>query len=242
MTGTLVNSIAVIVGGLIGLLFKKGVNKNIADNINKALGVAVLIIGANGVIANMFTVKEGALTSSGELLLVISLVLGTFLGELLKLDDRLNGLSSKIERRFKLSGFAAGFVNATILFCVGAMAIIGALNDGLTGDSTVLFVKSTLDFTAAIIFGATLGVGVVFSFIPVLIYQGGISLLAGALGQVLVGDLLTEVCMVGYAIIICIGVNFLATTRIKTANMLPAILIPVIYSLIRPFLSGIHLF
>lgn len=231
MTGTLVNCIAVIAGGVIGLFFKKGINESFATSVNKSLGVAVLIVGLNGVISTMFRVNaDGSLSSNGELLLVIYLVVGTLLGEILRLDDRLNGLSDKIENRFHLTGFSAGFVNATILFCVGAMAIIGSLNDGLTGDSSVLFVKSTLDFTAAIIFAATLGVGVIFSFIPVLLYQGSITLLAGLLGNILVGQVLQEVCMVGYAIIICIAVNFLATTKIKTANMLPAILMPILYS------------
>ncbi|MDD3428745.1 MAG: DUF554 domain-containing protein [Oscillospiraceae bacterium] len=233
MIGTLVNCGAVIAGGLIGLFFKKGINESFVTSINKALGVAVLIVGLNGVISTMFCINsDGTLSSSGELLLVIYLVLGTLLGEFLKLDDRLNGLSSKIENRFHLTGFSAGFVNATILFCVGAMAIIGALNDGLTGDSSILFVKSTLDFTAAIIFAASLGVGVVFSFVPVLLYQGTISLLAGLLGNILVGQVLQQVCTVGYAIIICIAVNFLATTKIKTANMLPAIFMPLLYAAI----------
>ncbi len=229
MTGTLVNCVAVIIGGLIGLLLKKGIKETYAQGINKSLGIAVLIIGFNGVISNMFTVENGTLKSSGELLLIVFLVLGTLIGELLKLDDRFNSFSKKIESKFSGGGFASGFVNGTILFCVGAMSIIGSLNDGLTGDSTVLFVKSTLDFVSAIIFGATLGFGVVFTCIPMLIYQGGISLLAGLLGDILQGELLTHICMVGYAIIIAIGFNFFVEKKFKTLNMVPSLLLPVVY-------------
>ena len=140
MTGTLVNCVAVIVGGLIGLLLKKGIKETYAQGINKSLGIAVLIIGLNGVISNMFTVESGTLKSSGELLLIVFLVAGTLIGELLKLDDRFNSFCKKIDSKFKDGGFASGFINGTILFCVGAMSIIGSLNDGLTGDSSVLFV------------------------------------------------------------------------------------------------------
>lgn len=229
LTGTLVNCAAVIAGGAIGLLFKKGIKKSYTESINKALGIAVLVIGFNGVIANMFKAENGELSSSGELLLVVFLVLGTLIGELLKLDDRFNSFSNRIDKKFKDGGFASGFINGTLLFCVGAMTIIGSINDGLVGDSSVLFVKSALDFTAAIIFGATLGFGVIFTCIPMLIYQGGITLLAGTLSNILVGDVLKQVCMTGYAIIIAIGFNFLLTKKFKTLNMLPTMFLPVAY-------------
>lgn len=229
MTGTLVNCIAVIIGGIIGLLLKKGIKESYAVSINKSLGIAVLIIGINGIISNMFTVENGSLKSSGELLLIVFLVIGTLIGEILKLDDRFNSFSQKIDSKFKGGGFASGFINGTILFCVGAMSIIGSLNDGLTGDSSVLFVKSALDFVNAVIFGATLGFGVIFVCIPMLVYQGGISLLAGSLSGLLQGELLTQICMVGYAIIIAIGFNFFLEKKFKTLNMVPAILLPIAY-------------
>ncbi|MBR3781302.1 MAG: DUF554 domain-containing protein [Clostridia bacterium] len=229
MTGTLVNCVAVIVGGLIGLLLKKGIKETYAQGINKSLGIAVLIIGLNGVISNMFTVESGTLKSSGELLLIVFLVAGTLIGELLKLDDRFNSFCKKIDSKFKDGGFASGFINGTILFCVGAMSIIGSLNDGLTGDSSVLFVKSALDFVNAVIFGATLGFGVIFVCVPMLIYQGGISLLAGSLGGILQGELLTHICMVGYAIIVAIGFNFFLEKKFKTLNMVPALFLPLVY-------------
>jgi uncharacterized membrane protein YqgA involved in biofilm formation len=240
MTGTLINCAAVIIGGLIGFIFKKGINKSYEKSINYALGIGVLIIGINGIIASMFSVGDnGKITSSGELLLIISLVIGTFIGELLHIDDHLNGLSEKIEKKLNITSFALGFVNSTLLFCIGAMAIIGAINDGLTGDSSVLIIKSTLDFVSAIILSSTLGIGVIFSFIPLFLYQCGISLLAGILNSILQGELLTQVCTAGYAIIICIGINFIFPVKIKTANMLPAIIIPVVYSGIKLLFSVI---
>lgn len=229
MTGTLVNCVAVIIGGLIGLLFKKGIKSEHADSINRALGLAVLIIGMNGVIANMFTVDSGKISSSGELLLVVFLVVGTLIGELLKIDERFGRFCNKIENKFQTKGFASGFINGTVLFCVGAMSIIGSINDGLTGDSSILFVKSALDAVNAVIFGATLGFGVIFTCIPMLIYQGGISLLAGTLSGVLQGELLEQICMVGYAIIMAIGLNFLLEKKFKTLNMVPALILPVVY-------------
>ncbi|MBQ3044840.1 MAG: DUF554 domain-containing protein [Clostridia bacterium] len=240
MIGTLVNAVAVIVGGLIGLLLKKGIKESYTESINKALGLAILIIGLNGVISNMFTVENGKLKSSGELMLVIFLVLGTFAGELLKLDDRFSRFCKGIESKFKSDGFAAGFINSTVLFCVGAMSIVGSINDGLTGDSSVLFVKSALDFVNAIIFAATLGYGVIFTFIPILLYQGGISLLAGVLSGVLQGELLEQICMVGYAIIMAIGLNFLLQKKFKTLNMVPALLLPVAYHYILVLIEYIR--
>ena len=232
MTGTLVNAAAIAAGGCVGLLLKKGVKGSHQDSINKALGVAVLVLGLNGVISSMFTVNaDGTLASSGELLLIISLVLGT-------LADRLNGLSGLVERRLHLSGFAQSFVNGALIYCVGAMAIIGALNDGLRGDASVLYIKSLLDGISSVVLGATLGPGVIFAALPVLVYQGSISLLAGALEPFLAGELLGQICGVGYCLVLCIGINFLGMTKIKTANMLPALLVPVLWSFLQPLFSG----
>ncbi|MBQ4040063.1 MAG: DUF554 domain-containing protein [Oscillospiraceae bacterium] len=230
--GTLVNCLAVIAGGLIGLIFKKFIRQSWVDGINKALGIAVLIVGINGVLSNMLTYTDGKFSSSGELILIVSLVIGTLTGEVLNLDGHFESFTKKLEKKFNFGGFSTGFISSTVLFCVGAMAIIGSLNDGLRGDSTVLFIKSALDFTAAIVLSATLGWGVIFSFVPLMLYQGGITLLAGTLGSILVGELLTQVCYVGYAIIMCIGLNFLVTNKIKTLNMLPSVIVPVIYSFI----------
>lgn len=229
MLGTIVNTAAIALGGAIGILFQKSLNHKIEESLYKILGVAIFILGMNGVIGSMFTVQNGKISSSGELLLVISLVVGTVIGELLKIEDALNSLSKKVESKLQLSGFSSGFVAASILYCVGAMAIVGAINDGLRGDSSTLFVKSILDGVTAIIMSSTLGIGVIFSCIPVLLYQGSLSLLSGWIGPLLTDILLNQICMVGYAIVMCIGINFWGVTKIKTANLLPAILVPILY-------------
>lgn len=231
MTGTWVNFGAVILGALIGILLKKGIPQRINDAIIQVEGLAISIIGLNGVLAAMFTADPatGKLSDSGGLLLLVSLVLGCLAGELLRIDDHLNTLGMAVERRFRVGGFAKGFVTATLLFCIGAMSIIGPLNDGLRGDSSVLFVKSTLDFTTAIVLASALGIGVLFAAVPVLLVQGAVALLSVRISPYISDELLGLICMVGYAIVLVIGVNFLCGTKIKTANLLPSLIVPVIY-------------
>ena len=234
--GTLINSLLILVGGAIGLIFKKAVSKQMEYSIHKATGVAVLIIGICGVLSAMLkTNANGGISSSGELVLVVSLALGTFVGELLKLDERLNKGCTWIESKCKMSNFSAGFITATMIYCIGAMAIVGAINDGLLGDSSTLITKGIIDGITSVVLAASLGYGVLFSAIPILIYQGGMTLLAGLLENILAGELLSNICMVGYALVMCIGINFLYNSdkQIKTVNMLPSLLIPVGYAIIK---------
>ena len=171
--GTIVNGTAIVLGSLIGLLIRRGVPERMESACMKMLGLSVFIIGMNGVIVSMISVGEdGALHDSGSLLLIASLVIGTVVGEALRLEERLNQGGKKIEQRFGKEGFAKGFINGALIYCVGAMAIVGALNDGLYGDSSTLFVKAMLDGICSVILASTLGYGVLFSAIPVMIYQG----------------------------------------------------------------------
>lgn len=238
MTGTLVNSAAILAGGAIGLLIKKGLPTKLQNTIYRTLGLVTLIIGLNGVITSMISVDPdtGALSSGGEMLLMVSLVVGAGLGTALRIDARLNLLGVRIENKFGANGFAKGFVSASILFCVGAMSIMGAINDGLSEDSTVLFIKSSLDGVAALILASSMGFGVLFSAIPVFLYQGGIALLAEKLSGVS-ADALSCLCMVGYVLVITIGTNLAFHTRFKTADYLPALLIPVLYQLLQPLIG-----
>ena len=232
--GTLINTALVLLGGAIGLVFKKAISENMEYSIHKATGVAVLVIGLAGVMTNVLSVDEsGKFSSSGELMLVISLALGTFIGELLRLDDRLNSGCKKIEEKFKMSNFSSGFITATMIYCSGAMAIVGAINDGLLHDSSTLITKGIIDGITSIVLAASLGYGVLLSAVPVFLYQGAITLLASSLQNVLKGELLTNICIVGYALVMCIGINFLYNSKkqIKTVNMLPSLLVPVIYAL-----------
>lgn len=238
--GTIINAVCILVGGTIGLLFKKAVSREMEFSIHKATGVAVLLIGISGVLSAMLHANtDGSISGSGELILVVSLALGTAIGEWLKLEDRLNRGCQSIEQKFKMSGFASGFITATMIYCVGAMAIVGSINDGLLGDSSTLITKGIIDGITSIVLAASLGYGVLFSVIPILLYQGSLTLLAGLLDSVLVGDLLNHICMVGYALVLCIGLNFLsdAERKIKTVNMLPSLLIPAIYALIQHWIG-----
>ena len=236
MTGTLVNAAAIIAGTLIGLLVKKGLPDEKEKAIMKIMGLAIMVIGINGVISSMFTVSaDGSLSSSGELLMVISLIIGTIAGEYLNIDERLNRFGQRIEEKTKAEGFSKGFISASILYCVGAMAIIGSLNDGLTGDSSVLFIKGALDGTMSVMLTASLGFGVAFSAIPVLLYQGAISLLAGIISPLVSDMLLNQICSIGYVMVIAIGLNVAEISRIKVANLLPGLLVPVLYQLVLGF-------
>lgn len=233
MLGNAVNALAILAGGTIGLLFKKFIKESWTDTLNKGMGLAVLVIGINGVIANMMKLEGGKFSSSGELLLVISLVVGGLTGELLRLDERLDRFSRKVEQKFSKGGFADSFMSATVLFVVGAMAILGPIEEGLTGNHTILFVKATLDGVSAVVFASTLGYGVLFSAVPVFLYQSVFWALAGVVQPYLAeGPLLSQICMVGYAVIIGIGFNFILKDKIKTLNLLPSVLVPAVWYLI----------
>ncbi len=233
--GTIINVITILIGGGIGLLMKKGLNQKLLDSLMKAIGVATMFIGISGAMAGLLKVNEsGAIETQGTMLLIISLLVGTFLGELLKIEDKLEGMGDFLKSKIKSKGdgnFTESFVNSTLIFCVGAMAIVGSLNDGLTGDYSMLAAKSILDGLIALIMASTLGVGTLFSIIPVVIYQGGITLLAEFISPILSQELIGNLSYVGSALIFCIGINQIFGKKIKTGNMLPALLIPIIYEL-----------
>ena len=232
MMGTLVNVAAIVAGALLGVFLKKGFSERAEQTCNQMFGLVTSVIGLNGIITNMIRVEpDGGLASSGELLLFVSLVLGALVGEGLRLEDRINGVGKRIEAKVGSGGFSAAFINASLIYCVGAMAIMGAISDGLMGDSSILFVKSALDGVCSIILGSTMGIGVAFAAVPVFLYQGAITLLAGFLAPYATDAMLTSLCTVGYALVVCIGLNFLLVGRIRTANLLPALLVPIVYQL-----------
>lgn len=224
-------------GSVIGLLLKRGIPEQISTSLMKAQGIAILVIGLNGVLTAMLYIdtNTGKINDQGALLLLVSLVLGCLIGEVLKIDGRINRGAAKIERRFETSDFSKGFVSASLIFCIGAMGIVGALNDGLTGDTTVLFTKALLDFVTSIILAASLGWGVIVAAIPVFVLQGAISLLAGIISPYVSDELIRIFGMVGYALVMAIGINFLAGTKVKVANLLPALLIPIVYYFVPVF-------
>lgn len=220
MLGVLVNVVAVVVGGLLGLLLKKGIPEKVEKGVMSAVGLCCMVIGI-----------DGALNGMDVLIVVISMVLGAIFGGVLDLDHQMNRLGGWVERRLQKQGgtvsLAEGFVSATLLFCVGAMTIVGSLNSGLRGDHTMLFTKSLLDFFSAMMMAVSLGIGVSLSAVSILVIQGGIALLAGVLEPVLnaVPGSITQIACVGSVMIIGIGTNLLGVTKIKVANFLPGLLV-----------------
>ena len=222
MIGTIVNAIAVLIGGSIGLLLKKGIPAKLSDSIMKGLGLCTLYLGISG-----------SLKGQNSLILIISMVVGVLIGETIDLDDKLNRLGNFVEKKFQKEGsakvsIAEGFVSASLLFCVGAMAIVGSLQAGMVGDYEMLYNKSMLDGVAAMIFASSLGVGVLFSAACVFVYQGTITLLAQWIAPLLTDVVIAEMTCVGSVIIIGIALNLMGITKLKLMNYVPAVFIPMI--------------
>ncbi len=228
MLGTIVNTLAIVVGSLLGLFLKKGIPKRYNETLIKALGLAVILIG----ILN-------ALEAKNILLLIFSLVIGSILGEFLRIEERLERLGDSIENKVgglfssKDSSISKGFVNTSLIYCVGAMAIMGSLESGLANNHETLYAKAVLDGVSSIAFTSSLGIGVLFSSISVFLYQGFITLTASFMKQFLVSSVITEMSSVGGLLILALGLNILEVKKIKVGNMLPAIFIPLIFHIIK---------
>lgn len=220
MLGTIVNSAAIIAGALVGLGFKNGIPDKYNKTVMQAIGLAVLLIG-----------MKGALSSDDLLIIIICLAIGSLIGEMIGIEDYLARLGKYLENRFSKgsSSFSAGFVTASLMYCVGSMAIVGSLESGLTGNHSTLFAKATLDGIVGIILSSSLGIGVLFASVPVFIYQGGITLLAGLLKPLLVPAVITQMSAIGGLLIMALGFNMIRDQKIPVGNMLPAIFIPLVY-------------
>lgn len=236
--GTIVNTAAVIAGSLVGILLKRGINERISSSLMKAIGCATIFIGASGALSEMFAVTDAGISTQGIMLLCVSLALGTVTGELLKIEEKLESMGDcmkKMKIFASSSGnFTEGFVSATLVVCIGAMAIIGPIKDALEGDTSILFTKSILDFMSTMIFASTLGIGVMCSALPMFIYQGAFTLFAGAVEPYLYslgdGNLVGNLSMVGSVLIFGVGVNLAFGKKLRVGNMLPALLVPVFYA------------
>lgn len=227
--GTAVNALVVIIGGILGTFLKNKLSEKFVEQISAVLGISVLIMGVVRIIPTMLEITpEGTLQVKYTLLLIVSMTLGYAIGHLLRLEKLFNSVGDKIEKKLNKEGFSKGFISSSILFCVGAMTITGSILDGL-GQPETLYIKSVMDFISAVILSSTIGYGVIFSSITVLVYQGTIALLAGVLNNLIPADLFNMITMIGYAIVIIIGLNFAKITKIQTTNLLPAILIPFVY-------------
>lgn len=224
MLGVLVNVGTVLIGSLVGLFLKRGIPEKVTEALMIGIGLCTVFIGISG-----------ALEGENTLVLILSMAIGTVIGTLLDIDKQLNRLAAYVEARFKQKEgqvtVAEGFVTASLLFCVGAMTIVGSLQAGLTGDCEMLFTKATLDLVSSCVLAASLGIGVLLADIFVLVFQGGIVLLAGIVAPFLTDYAIGEMTCAGSVLIIALGLNLIGVTKIKVANYLPVIFIPPILCL-----------
>ncbi|MBR1583959.1 MAG: DUF554 domain-containing protein [Clostridia bacterium] len=223
MIGTLVNAGAIILGTLVGLLLRKGLPQRIQDALMAGVGLCTILIG-----------MKGALGTESEMLVILSVVLGAVIGALLKIEERLDRLGQRLEKRFAAEEngtFGKGFVTASLMFCVGAMAIVGSMDSGLRGDHSTLFAKSVLDGVISIVFASTLGAGVMLSAVSVFIYQGSIALLSQVVAPLLTSRVIAEMSAVGGVLIIGVGINMLRKEHLPVGNLLPAVFAPLLLTL-----------
>ncbi len=246
--GTLLNVLTVIVGSLVGLGARRlGLSKRFGDKgkrfsdaVFAALGLCVILIGIGGAITGSVnsqiisafpfgSVEFSDISTERTLIIIVSMVLGVLLGELVDIDKRVGVIGEKIEglMRGKGGNVAEGFVSSSLLFCVGSMTVVGCLNSGISGDHSLLITKSVMDLISSMIFASTMGVGVLFSAVFVLVYQGAITLIAAAAGPFLSGDVITCMTSVGSLLIIALGLNLLGVAKIKIMNYLPAMFLPI---------------
>lgn len=226
MVATLVNCGVIIVGCIIGLFIKGGIPERFNKIIMNGLALCAMFIGFSG-----------ALEGNNTIITIVSMAVGALIGELINIDKWLNKLGETIQKKLdkgngKESRIAEGFVNASLLYCVGAMSIVGALQAGLSGNYDTIYAKTVLDGVSSIIFSASMGIGVIFSSVTVLLYQGGITLCASFLSGILSQAVIAEMTAVGSLMIVGLGLNLLEVTDIKIANLLPGILVPVVLGLI----------
>lgn len=236
--GTLINVATVLIGATIGMFLKGGLPTRFEKTVKSSAGLSTIIIGITGTLSEMFNINtDGSISTNGIMLMVISLVVGAIVGETIDVEDKLERLGNFCKSKASFLAkdnpkFVDGFVSTSLLFCVGAMAIVGSIQDGLTGNYTTLAAKAVLDGVMSIVMAASLGSGVYLSAISVLIYQGLITLLAGALEPVMTDVLISQLSLVGSVLVMAIGFNLLFDKKIvKVGNLLPAVLIPVFYQI-----------
>ncbi len=225
--GTIINCLAILAGGLFGMLFGRFVKSQLQDGLTKACGVSVLFIGIAGALEKMLKVEGTVLTGSGTMLVVDCLALGTLAGELLNIEAAFERFGSWLKQKTgnaKDGGFVDAFVSASFTVCIGAMAIVGAIEDGISGDWSVLGAKAVLDLIIIMIMTCAMGKGCVFSAIPVALLQGSVTLLAKLLQPLMTEAALWNLSMIGSVLIFCVGVNLIWGKKLRVANMLPAVL------------------
>ncbi|MBQ5590884.1 MAG: DUF554 domain-containing protein [Clostridia bacterium] len=228
--GTIINVAAIVLGALFGMLFGRFIGERHRDTLCKACGLSVMFIGASGTLKGMFSVSDGKIVSGGDFLIIGCLCLGALFGELINIEDGFEKFGAWLKEKThstKDGNFIEGFLNASFTVCIGAMAIVGSINDGLYGDSTILVTKSILDFIIIMIMAASLGKGTLFSAIPVAILQGGVTALSILIKPIMTETSLLYLSVVGNILIFCVGINLVFGKKIRVANMLPSIVLAI---------------
>ena len=220
--GTIINTLAVVLGGLVGLRFKSGIPEKVRETLMQACGVSTIFIGASGVMAKMLTFSDGSFSTRGTMLLILSMVFGAMLGELLDLERKMENLGEWLKAKVRAQGdnaFVDGFVNVSLIICVGAMAIVGSIQDGISGDYSMLAAKAILDLILVMIFASSYGPGAVFSALAIFVYQGSITLAAMLFGSFASAQIISDLSFVGSALIFCVGINVAFGKRFRVGNL-----------------------
>ena len=233
--GTVINTIAIIVGGLIGLFFGKFMKERIRDTLCIACGLCVIFIGASGALEGMLRIEEGSIVSGRSMLLIGCLALGAFFGELINLEDKFESFGEWLKAKSGNSGdklFVDGFVNASLTVCIGAMAIVGSIQDGILYDPSILITKAILDFIIILVMASSMGIGCIFSALPVAVFQGAVTALSTLIKPVMTEPALENLSLIGSVLIFCVGINLVFGKKIRVANLLPSIIFAVIAAFI----------
>ncbi len=234
--GTLVNMAAILIGSGLGLLLKNGIPKRLQTTISSAVGLCLIFVGITGAIKGLMNVSGTTFETKDTLVVVICMAVGAAIGEWLDLEQKMENLGdwvkSKLPRGASTSNFTEAFVSTSLVFCIGAMAIVGSIEDSLNHDYTILFTKAVMDGVLSVVFAASMGIGVAFSMFPIGIYQGGITLLAGLVKPYLTDLMIGRLPCIGSILIFALGLNLTIGTKIKIANLLPAVFLPVIVCLL----------
>lgn len=228
--GTIINSAAIIVGGVFGLLFGKILNERIQDSLQKASGICVLFIGIAGAMEGMLKLSGSSLSAGRSMLIVASLALGALVGEILNIEHGFERFGEWLKVKTGNANdksFVEGFVTASLTVCIGAMAVVGSIKDGISGDYSILATKAILDFIIIMVMTCSLGKGCIFSAIPVAVFQGLITALARLIKPLMTDGALANLSLIGSILIFCVGVNLVWDKRIKVANLLPSLVFAV---------------
>ena len=233
--GTIINMAAIVAGGVIGMLGGKWLTERLQETLLKSMGICVLMVGVAGTMEQMLTVQDGKLVSGGTMMLVVSVALGCLVGEALDLDGRMERFGLWLRKKSgndRDNRFLDAFITATMTVCIGAMAVVGSVQDGIYGDYTILAAKALMDFVIILVMASSMGKGCLFSAIPVGILQGSVTLLARLVQPLLTEAALSNLSLVGSALIFCVGLNLIWSKTIRVANLLPALLFAVAFAFV----------